>query len=168
MTEIEELRVKLAASERRAVDAEAQAAVMRAALTDAEDTIRDQAARFGAGFPCSVIDACEAATATDAGRALLDRLTAAETRVADMESVREEQAAKLRRHLDEVQAATAYIKDLEAENASLRASITPEHFACPNCGPHQKSDEDGCCATCGADLGISPCDPPLTTKEPTP
>ncbi len=103
----------------RVEEAEAQAAVMRAALTDAEDTIRDQAARFGAGFPCSVIDACEAAIATDAGRALLDRLTAAETRVADMESVREEQAAKLRRHLDELRAAALHIEDLESKNARM-------------------------------------------------
>lgn len=55
----------------------------------------------------------------DPARTLLDRLTAAEARVADLESAREEQAAKLRRHLDELQAATAYIKDLEAENAQL-------------------------------------------------
>ena len=52
----------------------------------------------------------------------------------------------------------AEVVRLQAENDALRASIGPEHFTCPDCGPHQKSDEDGCCATCGADLGIFPCD----------
>lgn len=52
----------------------------------------------------------------------------------------------------------AEVARLQAELDALRASIAPEHFTCPDCGPHQKSDEDGCCATCGADLGIFPCD----------
>ena len=33
-----------------------------------------------------------------------------------------------------------------------------EHFCCPECGPHVPADEDGCCATCGEDCGIEPCE----------
>lgn len=55
----------------------------------------------------------------NAGRALLDRLHAAETRVADLEGVCEEQAAKLRRHLDELRTASLSIEDLESKNARL-------------------------------------------------
>jgi hypothetical protein len=32
-----------------------------------------------------------------------------------------------------------------------------EHFRCPECGPHVRADEDGCCATCGADCVGEPC-----------
>ena len=60
--------------------------------------------------------------------------------------------------LDREKATNADCARLQAELDALRASIAPEHFTCPDCGPHQKSDEDGCCATCGADLGIFPCD----------
>ncbi len=32
-----------------------------------------------------------------------------------------------------------------------------EHFRCPECGPHVRADEDGCCSTCGADCAGEPC-----------
>jgi len=31
------------------------------------------------------------------------------------------------------------------------------HFVCPECGPHVPADEDGCCATCGADCKGAKC-----------
>ena len=31
------------------------------------------------------------------------------------------------------------------------------HYHCPQCGAHVKADEDGCCATCGADCVVEPC-----------
>jgi hypothetical protein len=32
-----------------------------------------------------------------------------------------------------------------------------KHAVCPECGPHVKFDEDGCCACCGADCTEAPC-----------
>lgn len=32
-----------------------------------------------------------------------------------------------------------------------------EHFVCPDCGPHVKADEDGCCAYCRLDCTGEPC-----------
>lgn len=33
----------------------------------------------------------------------------------------------------------------------------PQHFVCTECGVHVKADEDGCCASCGADCKIEAC-----------
>jgi len=58
--------------------AEAGAAALREALEDAVNEIRNMATESDAGFSCSVIDAADAALATDAGAALLERLRRAE------------------------------------------------------------------------------------------
>ncbi len=39
-------------------------------------------------------------------------------------------------------------------NAQIHAN---EHFVCRECGPHVRCDEDGCCACCGADCTVAPC-----------
>jgi len=44
---------------------------------------------------------------------------------------------------DAVDALNEWVKERAAERAGS--------FTCPTCGPHVKADEDGCCATCGAD-----------------
>lgn len=56
---------------------------------------------------------------------------------------------------------------LKAE-ADQRASGTDEplvgrqteHFVCPDCGRHVGVDEDGCCAACGTECTIEPCNCP--------
>lgn len=54
-------------------------------------------------------------------------------------------------------------KELAALNVRawkvLRQALSdpaPERFTCPDCGPGVATDEDGCCATCGADCRIEP------------
>lgn len=42
----------------------------------------------------------------------------------------------------------------------------PEHFRCPDCGPHVCADEDGCCKTCGADCAIEACPPECLAPAP--
>ncbi len=37
-------------------------------------------------------------------------------------------------------------------------------MVCPECGPHVRVDEDGCCATCGADAALAPATPPATER----
>lgn len=63
----------------------------------------------------------------------------------------------------ELSTALARIAELERELAEARERITdlcgpPWHFRCPECGPHVAGDEDGCCATCGADCSAEACD----------
>ncbi len=86
---------------------------------------------------------------------------AAETRTEwcrELRSENESMQVDIERYRAEAERLREKAERAQAENDALRASIGPEHFTCPDCGPHQKSDEDGCCATCGADLGIFPCD----------
>lgn len=71
---------------------------------------------------CDHVRLAISALGDDAGRALLDRLTAAEARVADMESVREEQAAKLRRHLDEIAELQERVGLAEGREAAAKAN----------------------------------------------
>ena len=42
----------------------------------------------------------------------------------------------------------------------LLATVLPEHFVCPDCGPFVAADDDGCCIHCGAD-----CEPGDTRKD---
>jgi hypothetical protein len=42
---------------------------------------------------------------------------------------------------------------------TMRCGLQPEHFRCQNCGPHVRADEEGICASCGADTTIEPCAP---------
>jgi hypothetical protein len=48
-----------------------------------------------------------------------------------------------------------------AKQPAYRIAVAPdepqEHFVCPDCGPHVKVDEDGCCAMCGADCTVDDC-----------
>lgn len=41
-----------------------------------------------------------------------------------------------------------------------------EHFVCPNCGPHVRADEDGCCGTCGRDTTEEACNEGATCAMP--
>jgi hypothetical protein len=41
-----------------------------------------------------------------------------------------------------------------SEDSRPQAAPLTEWFVCPECGPKVKADEDGCCATCGADCSI--------------
>ena len=71
---------------------------------------------------CDHVRLAISALGDDAGRALLDRLTAAEARVADLESVRKEQAAKLRRHLDEIAELQERVGLAEGREAAAKAN----------------------------------------------
>lgn len=61
---------------------------------------------------------------------------------------------------------------IEEQNAALSPSPAKcpqdleEHFVCPDCGPHTKVDEDGCCAYCGADTTLEPCSPAPPASTP--
>ena len=52
------------------------------------------------------------------------------------------------------------VDQLSTERAATEAlmalieKILPEVFVCVECGPFMKSDEDGCCGTCGSDGAI--------------
>ena len=130
-------------AERRAEKAEAQAADrlmflegISLGFPDGEPRIfshlgmdRESLIEFGRR-----LDAIRDITAGD--QSILDRLTAAETRVADLESVREEQAAKLRRHLDEIaemgalhSVAEARERRLERELLAVWATVRPDNPA---------------------------------------
>ena len=36
--------------------------------------------------------------------------------------------------------------------AELEAALKQRHLRCPECGPIEFTDEDGCCKTCGGDV----------------
>jgi rubrerythrin len=45
------------------------------------------------------------------------------------------------------------LRRVTAERDALRATLAvAAPWVCPECGPHVRVDEDGCCATCGADV----------------
>jgi site-specific recombinase XerD len=44
-----------------------------------------------------------------------------------------------------------------SDGGAPKAKSSAKHFRCPYCGPHVKSDEDGCCAFCGADCVEEAC-----------
>ncbi len=130
-------------AERRAAETDAQAAAMREALVEIgrEWTIDEDGCAFCGDGLDGDHDGCPGmiaskALANPAGRALLDRMHAAETRVADLESVREDQAAKLRRHLDEIaemgalhSVAEARERRLERELLAVWATVRPDNPA---------------------------------------
>jgi len=49
-----------------------------------------------------------------------------------------------------------HIKAAEPSRSELPAVLPHETVTCPECGPGIRIDEDGCCATCGADATVGP------------
>jgi len=80
----------LNSAERRAEEAEAQAAAMRALISEIREA--NIIAGEGAAGRIAQVKICDAALASDAGRALLDRLRAAEACIAEAETAQKMRA----------------------------------------------------------------------------